>query len=231
MKSKAKKLTDLDFCYVDGVKYTYDTHQNNCNCPEDDYHRCTEIENVSIKITSLHECVLKISNFFDMISIIDQYAVDRICRIHKLYDESSWDGRVTGGYYGEEFEGVFINPATALAIERDINAVKAMPCVNSTKEKIEYILKLEYDYLLPVLEDCDWKLVPVATEDITKYQEMHKKSFKNTTFLMDYNLPVCVLLDTGNGYRIIDGYHRLAHFSGCDMVLVFVGTPKKGNDV
>jgi hypothetical protein len=140
---------------------------------------------------------------------IDKYTIDRILRINGVYKTSNWEILVCGGYYGQEIDQVILDDSLALKIDKQLE--EAFEIIDITK-RIEYLLTLEYGYILPELKDCKYeadtierdKLVfgsdghyrKITSEDLSHYSDKNYDSYRG------------IVMSKGNEYRLIDGYHR-----------------------
>lgn len=206
-------LHSIDFEYS-GVDCDYDIS----DCHEDCYPicRCKTITNVKITKIDLSQvletiCKLGIYN-------IDKYCVDRLLRIHKLYNPDSWNCNITPGYYGEEIQGIYLREDLANQLENEISNLLA---IKTASKKIEYVLTLEYGYILDILKEREYSIQTVDLNDISFQKEHYKKLDRDTIdSYIEYNLPRCIVVKNDNGgYRLIDGYHR---FKACKSMKINV---------
>jgi hypothetical protein len=140
---------------------------------------------------------------------IDLYCIDRILRINKLWDPEYWDPHWSSGYYGDEVDSIEISDVVYQKIYTDIDHILSLP---NLKEKIEYILILEYGYLLEKIKTRNYEVIEVNKSDIIFGQDFYRKKVdKELEYYTDNHFDlikgVC-LLDDGK-WRVIDGYHRL----------------------
>ena len=153
---------------------------------------------------------------------MDLYTIDRILRKWKVYDPESWDIEICGGYYGQEIDEISLK--YDLCEELNTEIIKALS-IESLKERVEYLLKLEYNKILPELEESEWSLEIVDLDKIIFGSEHHVKkckkeiekgSVKYRGYFYDdknYNTVLTnlirgVAIKKGDNYRLIDGYHR-----------------------
>lgn len=149
-------------------------------------------------------------------SMIELYCIDRLARVHGVYDAGRYNVHAEAGYYGEEVGGINFDGEDALT-----SSINEMLNMSADIDKIKFVLTKEYSFLLEKLE-------PTATVSIKKielddfilnkeYLERVKmNSSTDYEFMitsvteMSSDLPVGVVLATKDGYRLIDGYHRLS---------------------
>lgn len=181
-----EKIEKIDITIV--VKYIYDTVFNN---------------SLYMKRNKIIDAVI-----FNTNKDIDIYTIDRIARICKLYLEKSWDINKCAGYYGQEIDSVKINND----IYTDFNSKLEIAFSLGLKERIEYILNLEYGYILPELENKNYKLVTINKSDIIFGSDGHLKkvSKKDLKHYLDsnYNSIRGIVVEKSGKYKLIDGYHR-----------------------
>lgn len=204
--------TRSTFRYCVNVDYNKTEYFRNCTpltC--DPYCRCGKYGEVifekEIDIKSIVNAVCKNSSrkriydfdIEDGITDIFRYCVDRLCRIHKLYDGNNWEARIVNGYYGEEIEGIY--PVNSSEIIKDIQYFHSL----ADNDRVNSILLKEYGYVLENLEDPQWYEEEVNIEDIyvpNSYYKMKENAYKKQD--VD-SLP---FLCACNDYRLVDGYHR-----------------------
>lgn len=221
------KIRGFDFKYC--TDYDYDVYRDchNHGCDDEGICRCGTIENahiISVKIPSMVDEIY--SEYFDnsLASIrnskinsvlgnitdgIDSYTIDRILRINGVYEPSNWEIQICGGYYGQEIDDIIIEDCVASKIEKNLE--EAFDITDLTK-RIEYLLNLEYGYILPELKDCKYEVdtvlrdkiifgsenqyKKVATEKLSHYSDKNYHSYRG------------IVIPKGDEYRLIDGYHR-----------------------
>lgn len=209
---------DLYRSYVE-----HKSERTNCDgsCRErNDYCRCTKIYDarvVNVDLEYFLSCIfLKNSSN----NIIDKYCVDRIIRIHKLYEPSSWEISVVGGYYGQELDQMMIIPQIANAIWKDALVLSKLKTVN---EKIEFILTVEYGYLLDSGKKKNWSVKSISPKLIGFGQNEYVKKIQKSDIYDNYKLPLAICIKKGKEVRIIDGYHRMANHRNDKNVKVIIG--------
>jgi hypothetical protein len=184
----------------------YDYVRSGCTC--DDWPcRCTTIEETWINNVNVNQVIEELYNRHSRdVSYIDKYCFDRICYAFKIYDKYLYEVETCYGYYGEEVRGVWFEDE-----EKICNAYYEMLALDTDLEKIQYCLRLEYNYLIKLVEHAtSASVVEVFTSDIFPAQnEYFVKLSKNVIEkYKDRNLPIAVCVRDGNKYRLIDGYHR-----------------------
>lgn len=153
------------------------------------------------------------------------YCLDRLLRHHKAYSAENWTYRIEPGYYGEEFMGCSIQQSIRDQLIVDLNTILPL----SPENQIRWVLRQEYGYLLPILENCTfrYRLIP---RDRIKYgsQNQYTRAItENLDHYRDYPLPRCICRQETDGtYWIVDGYHRfLATLPGSDKIKVYLIVP------
>ena len=222
-------LKDITFqyngVYVD-YGYTYDCE--NYGCDEEGICRCGTINNEHIDSVDVSLIVKRIyDEFFEQGKAanrnnainevlygigkdIDIYTIDRILRSYKIWENENWDIEVDGGYYGQEAGNVTIKETIADKIDEELWTVFSLP---SLKEKIEYLLNVEYGKVLPELSNCNYESIVIDKDDVIFGVEKHlnKVMKKDLDFYSDKNYSGIrgIVVKSGDKWRIVDGYHRI----------------------
>lgn len=215
-------LNDIDL-YEDGVKIS---HLREYNCLENgcrDICRCSTIVNIKTELDT-NRIIEKIYNLYfddsletkrnsklsellwDIGDDINLYTIDRISRYFKIWDNI--EVNKTGGFYGEEIESITISNS-----EKLVELINKGLSINNLNGRVEYLLGLEYGYLLPELENRNWELSEINVDDIEIRNESHLESVYNKD-LKHYDtykgIMGVVILTKNDKWRLIDGYHRLS---------------------
>lgn len=213
-------MTKLITVFSYGVEdYEYD--RTSCTGRCDDYCRCTRIIDAQVKkigapLSSVYLRTKKVdagyweSGTVRVQSVIEQYAIDRLFRIHKLYDTDNWELKISGGYYGEECDGSQPLDHVRNAFERDVLACLDMPLLDVVK----FLLEKEYDTMHKSIEHVTHaEIVELDPRGLTRQEEHFsraKREAKDSYGLTD-GIPVGIVYE---GSRLIDGYHRTSLVSG-----------------
>lgn len=148
------------------------------------------------------------SLLLDTNTYIDLYTIDRAFRSRKLYLPNSWTVNISKGYYGEEIESVVVKPNIA----RDLEDILEKALSLHLRERIEYLLILEYGYILPELANKNYKIITVSKSDIIFGSNIHLKKVikKDLNHYSDnrYHGIRGIVIKKGEKYKLIDGYHR-----------------------
>jgi hypothetical protein len=209
--------------------YDYDANRDceHHGCHDEGICRCGTIVNAHIISVNIPSMVDEIySEYFDnslatkrnstintilggVSKEIDIYTIDRILRINGAYEPSNWDIQICGGYYGQEIDDIILEDSIARKIEDQIN--EAFSIIDLTS-RIEYLLKLEYGEVLPVLQGCQYSIEMVERDSIIFGSDEHyrKVNTKNLQHYSDKNYEGIrgIALVKDNKFRLIDGYHR-----------------------
>ena len=224
MNVTVKQVTFYPHCIAD-VDYDsrYDcTEDGNCSIC-----RCRVLENLrvtSVKL-SMNAFAFK-ENYLTKAnhkrsrqykpSMIEVYCTDRLARVHGVYDAHSYNARAEAGYYGEEVGDINFDGEDALT-----SSINKMLNMSADIDKIKFVLTKEYSFLLEKLEPTSAvSTKELEIDDLIANDEYLKRLKTNTStdyeFMitsvteMTTNIPVGVVLATSNGFRLIDGYHRLS---------------------
>lgn len=228
-------LNNINF-YYSGAEASYDTtYPCNDGC-KDDYCRCGEIvndqiENIDISKIS-NRIYTEIFGKLDLQAIrdnkineilggissdINYYTIDRILRINRIWDINNccFNVKVSGGYYGQELDGVFLHSRIASKLEEQINYALSLDTIRG---RIEYLLYLEYGSILPTLENCEYEVKVIDKSDIKFGSEKHlnKVSKEDLHHYNDRNYDgIRGIVKFQEGlWRLIDGYHRTYSTNG-----------------
>ncbi len=208
---KTRRLVDENFVYCSAIRYDYE-RRTDCELHGcDTICRCGSIVDTKIIDINIIEVFEHVKNYCcRKLSTIEEYCVERILRMFKLYDMNNWELSTCNGYYGEEIEGIFIDPKNlAVTIGRHIDEVLK---TKSNDEKVKYILELEYGYLLDEFKDKKFKKTKVKKEQLhfgakghhIKLDPLVVEQYKG------YPLFKAICTQKEDVFRIIDGYHRCA---------------------
>lgn len=222
-------LKDITFQY-NGVyiDYSYSYNCESYGCDEEGICRCGSIHNESVESVDVSLLVKKIyDDFFAQGKAadrnntinevlygigkdIDIYTIDRIIRSYKIWESENWDIEIEGGYYGQETGDVTIKESIADKIEEELLTVFSLPTL---KEKIEYLLKVEYGKVLPELSNCTYESIVIDKDEVIFGVEKHlnKVMKKDLDFYADRNYSGIrgIVVKSGDKWRIVDGYHRI----------------------
>lgn len=214
------------FNYRLDVEYDTDDTCRSSMCEHDFCCRCATIENarvvdfdLAIVVDVLEEKIAKSKKVpKNEIYKYREYFIDRICRILKI-SVDDFDVIISGGYYGEEIDGVEMCEKRFNSFVEHINAV--FKCKNISNA-LHYVLDLEYQS--DQLKDKAFSIIEASRSQIKlgnpRYGEMVKRS--SYKHILDKDQPLCVCIKDGDFYRLIDGYHR---FTSTDhkKFLIFAG--------
>ena len=153
--------------------------------------------------------------------IITRYCIHRVLTHLKLYqggeDTPFWDFQCDQDYYGEEINKITLKKHYADEMANLLGGLMH----KKTSERIEYILKLEYGYLIESVQNKQWELTSVPLSMLYFSNKKHYKKCvdelnedENKAYaesLQKLMLPrgIVVRIDEDK-YKVIDGYHRLA---------------------
>lgn len=202
-KQKSKpSLSSTNFQWEPGFDITY-SRSTDCEehgCPKEGICRCSTIKDARVIEVG------DITRNFGLLDEFQRYCVDRLLVARKIWDTDNWEVRVRRGYYGQEIDGVYLENANK--IEQEVNELLKL----SDTDKIKYVLKLEYGYILDVLENKDFEICEVERSSIIFGQEGHYKKLDKGMVekYKDYELPRGICIQDGEKYRVIDGYHRIS---------------------
>ena len=176
----------------------YDNNKSDCIC-DDQYCRCGVVSPVinNLYYKNIYNAIISKNQE----SKIMEYCLDRVIRI--LLKNDSFDAYGVPGYYGEDVE-IKILPEDRIKFS---NALELLCQCSTDAERIEYVLGLEYGYLIDCVKNKEWEIKTVEIDQIrlTDMKSISQKVIE--TYDGDETI-LCVTLDD-NHYRLIDGRHRL----------------------
>ena len=211
-KEKEKHLlSGSNFHYHTEVEYKREYDCESAGCDNEGICRCSTIYDAhvtEVRIAGIREEIFKKIGK-NKLSETEKYCIDRILMSHKIYQADLWEVEADYGYYGQEIGSVTFDDRKA--IECDEHIFK-MLSLKTDRAKINYVIELEYGYLIASLKDKYYYLVEIEADKIFFAQETHYKKLDQDVVAeyRNYSLPRGVVYEDEGKYRIIDGYHRLA---------------------
>jgi len=236
------KIVGTNFRYHIDCDYNYYKDCSGYGCDDEGICRCGTIDNahvISVKIPSMVDEIY--TNYFDntlatkrnstinsmlggITKEIDIYTIDRILRINKSYEPTSWEVQVCSGYYGQEIDDIILKESIAIKIEDQID--KAFGIINLTK-RIEYLLMLEYGSILPTLKGIQYSIQNVERDSIIFGSDEHyrKVNTESIDYYSDKNYTGIrgIALVKDGRFRLIDGYHRSSTSENIKIRLLIAG--------
>lgn len=196
-----EKLKNKNFHYsaLATVSYT------GSGCIEDCYYicRCSRITSTRASEINTFEGKREILKLIEdpEDSPLTKYCIDRAVSA-VLKRGVSLNIPIVGGYYGEEIGRVTLNEMPDI--------IRAIEEVKDSESPLEAALIIEYGYLLPSLAGKTWETRTLKTKDVdapnldyqNKLDPVAIERYENWT------LPRGVVLEQGDRYRLVDGYHR-----------------------
>lgn len=232
-------LKDINFENFVEKNYSTKTTCAESGCDDEGICRCSTIEDVKIIKVDVGAISNEIYNqFFDnsksakrndkinsilfgMTDDIQRYTIDRILRINKIWEADNWSPKIVGGYYGQEFEGIFLDESIAKKLE---DLIWCGIAIDTLRERVLWLLELEYSEILPELVDKNWKVIEVKKSEISIGSLSHSKKVlsKELEFYSKkkYIGIRGIVLETSGKFRLIDGYHRLSQVGDEDLIKV-----------
>lgn len=144
---------------------------------------------------------------------IDAYCIDRIFYCNTdIIKHTGFTTEYTSGYYNEIQPHSNLTYDTKQTLISQITTIIELP---SVREKVFYVLDLEYGYLADIIKDAKtFEVVNVNKNEIvlpnqTYSRRLDKKAIEKYA---DRELPIGIYLQDGDSYRVCDGYHRSTAF-------------------
>lgn len=232
------KVVDKNF-YYSGVEIEYDRETS---CEEsgcDTICRCSRIVDSkieSIDINSIIESIyyeyfdkseqtkrdLKLNSILNGIDkTIDLYTIDKILRINRIWDKENWEINISNSYYGEEVDSITLWKSVAEKIENQLDEALF---IDDLSKRTEYLLNLEYGYILPELIGKNYKLETIKKEDIIFGSDGHYRKIQTEDLEhysdKNYSNIRGVVSQKDDKYKLIDGYHRCFSTKKTDVLVL-----------
>lgn len=150
--------------------------------------------------------------------IVDKYCIYRILSINKVWNTDLWEVNKSGGYYGDEIDSVTLDIVTLSKVSNQCSKIFEF---TTLRDKLLYVIELEYGFILDELKDCDFELIKIYKNhiDFKKLNQNHIKNVKMEDLdhysIDNYDLPRGIVRGDSTGwvpmdnYKIVDGYHRI----------------------
>ena len=150
--------------------------------------------------------------------IVDKYCIYRILSINKVWNTDLWEVNTSGGYYGDEIDSVTLDIVTLSKVSTQCSKIFEF---TTLRDKLLYVIELEYGFILDELKDCDFELIKIYKNhiDFKKLNQNHIKNVKMEDLdhysIDNYDLPRGIVRGDSTGwvpmdnYKIVDGYHRI----------------------
>ena len=238
---------NFEYCIDHRFDTTFNCEEYGCN--EEGICRCSRIVNFNMdrvdmsklsndvydliyprKYDKKHKREEYLSELLQGQKYIDLYCIDRIASSYKLYDINKYQEQIEGGYYGDEFHGIFLNGSTnsymaynddqtTSPLEQDfIEACKLVLDSGNLGNRLRYLLLLEYGNVLKYLECAEFKLIDITFNDLDmdKLNQSHIEYIRSLGTLDYYSpdvydRPRGIVRKSGDKYAVIDGYHRMVN--------------------
>lgn len=141
---------------------------------------------------------------------IQKYAVGKIARINEMYDINKYTVETKWAYYGYEPDVVLYENIEE--VKQEIAKIVEM----NDNQVVEYILILEYGYILEQLQNKKWIIKNINIDNIyAGNKEYLRKVEKNNVYNnvlnpdnYEYKENKNMILGIVTGDRLWDGYHR-----------------------
>jgi len=218
-----------DFHYFGGVDVHCEDSYHPCTCGPVGICRCSTIGRVDVTV-DVYELAENIATrWFKKHTkaehMLLHYCISRVLTALHLYDSDNWYVHIRQGYYGEEPGS--ITPMTVPLQRRIIDLA-------SSPDMLLFALQCEYSFILPELENREWKLqsVPLTNKVgglvFGSRTQMQKKEYSDTGLYEEElrnGYPAGLALPDNGMFRLIDGYTRcsIAKSMGMKEVLLWVG--------
>lgn len=149
-------------------------------------------------------------------SDLDQYILERLVKLTVPKEMFHIDK--SPGYYGEEIDSVTIDTGTG-AYQEFARKIETFNRLTSTTQQVQMILTLEYGYLLPEVAAVEeWDVLNVAIKDVQASEDVlgrisQEIAQKYAQYPPSHGIRG-VVVPKGSGFRLVDGFHRFAAWTG-----------------
>jgi len=181
--------------------------QHGSSCCQDDYCRCGKIVDLVITKVPNEEIIKELKSTLKpgkrpkpIWSDIENYCIERLFVIHKLYKPEKYDIAIEGGYYGQELGDAYFAYNDDVKFYDDAREMLAL----NDNDKIRFILNKEYGYISDDLKNTEFFIEYIQYSDILTPIDLRRcngESYSYSDIIGIYKL-------IGDKYRIIDGHHR-----------------------
>lgn len=190
-----------------GFNYDYDTYRDCAAYGCDMICRCSTIQDLQVTYFDANQAE-EFAKKFELTDLIDIYCLERYLNIKIKKNEIDFDFNIVNGYYGEELDSFYMEQDSINKLEIYVDFLKAEK--NLTK-KINQLLVLEYDFLLPRLENKSVSIQTIKINNIQLNNVGRSKNVDTGLYYLPLNigLPLCVCVLEQGKYNLIDGYTRV----------------------
>lgn len=207
-------MIDYQYC---GVDYEYSSGSYNCTC--EGICRCSTISNAhitSVNPSGMVEKYVSHNKIKSSVSEIEKYCIERIFVCHQVYLPEKWDIGICNGYYGQEVGSVTLYDEHSVYSDID-----KMLNLKSDTKKIEFVLTLEYGYILEDLNNRTYSIESIKKSDLIFGQREYVKRVQRQSYYDEYyKSPRGIVIPQEDKYRLIDGYHRCLSHDGTKLKVI-----------
>ena len=226
-KKIKKQPNDFDYLKHDSFSYNfysdieYDMYrpcENGSDCCDDDYCRCGTIINVRVldnvnRSVTIAKCSARIVALHNSFAF---YCLERLisCVLRKHPD--CLQPSISGGYYGEEMNGLYLTSETLTIINNFIDQLNKPQGTIASKKLVESILSYEYGYVLTEIEAKTWTYEKIPIGNIYPGNNGYQSTSANTIdqYKTRTNLTCLCKKVATDKFVLVDGYHRFAAAKG-----------------
>jgi hypothetical protein len=158
---------------------------------------------------------IEYKQFNNEISMIEYFLKNIVAKVPILagWNSDNFEISLSNGYYGEEVEDAILIESVAVKIENQLGEAFN---INELSRRIEYLLKLEYGYLLDTLKGKNYEFITIDKSDILFGSKSQYRKVKNMdlSYYKSYKSFRGIVIEQNNKYQLIDGYHRCLSSDG-----------------
>lgn len=203
-------------------EYDYDT-DNDCEASGcDSICRCGTITNFQLTHVNPRAIIGQLKDLY--VEGVESYCLDRIIQHSPAGRPDSYERSNTSGYYGDEVGNILLEEDHISHIVDTLSQFAALP---SDVEKVKFALSREYGYLLPEmrnLKKVSIEIVPLdklsrvmrkLNDEALEQYSKELRTYDHKKHAEEYRVPDPITprgfaLKEPSGWRLIDGYHRVA---------------------
>jgi hypothetical protein len=211
--------THHDFRYDADIDYDtrYDCSANGCDEGGYPICRCGVITDARVKTVSTGAILDWLSSTIPADATdLDRYILERLIK-HTMRADM-FRVNVCGGYYGEEVDSVKIDTGGA-GYADFARKIEVFNRLTTTTQQVQMILTLEYGYLLPEISAVkEWDVLEVPVKKVHADEDVLSRTVKEIVWKYVDDPPAHgirgVVVPKGDGYRLVDGFHRYSAWTG-----------------
>jgi len=158
--------------------------------------------------------------------LITRYCIHRLLTCMELYRATHWRYRISNDYFGQEIEGIYLEPEASSKLDAHLAALQAL---SDNTSRIEYVFKVQFGHLIDAVRNQQWSITSVSVNNlqfsnIDRLNTCRKlRKDGKLSYLDGYRLPRAICIkDTDSGkFKVIDGYHRVCAAEEQEFLIIY----------